>query len=474
MAENKSKLEEKLLIKKENTWLKIDKKLEKEIFGFSEEYKIFLTTTKTEREVVDYIIETATKHGFKPIEGVKNLKPGDKVIFTNMKKNVALAVIGKTPIEKGMKILASHIDSPRLDLKQKPLYEDSDAELALLKTHYYGGIKKYQWVNIPLALHGVISRADGKVVEVNIGEDPGDPVFVIGDLLPHLARGVQGSRELFEGIKGEELRIIVGGRPLAKEKNSKTKIKLNILDILNKKYGIVEEDLISAELEAVPALPTRDVGFDRSLIGGYAHDDRVCAYTSLMAICTLANPKKTALTMFFDKEEVGSIGATGAQSSFLELCTNELLERLSPNHRNISLRRSLVNSKAISGDVDAGLDPMFKEVHELQNAARLSHGITISKYGGARGKADSNDANAEYVGEIRRLYNSKKIPWQYAELGKVDEGGGGTVAKFLAKHNMQVIDCGPPVISMHSPFEIVSKSDVYYTYRAYKEFQLAE
>jgi aspartyl aminopeptidase len=469
-----SALEEKLSLKQESSWLNVNKKQQKDIFEFSEGYKEFLNKAKTEREVVEYITTIAKKNSFKPIDEVKKLKPGNRVIVSNLKKNIALAVIGKEPIRNGMKILTSHIDSPRLDLKQKPLYEDADSELALFKTHYYGGVKKYQWVNIPLAIHGVISRNDGKIIDVIIGEDPDDPVFVIGDLLPHLARKAQGKRELFDGIKGEELRLIVGSMPLKTEKEAKQKLKLNILDLLHKKYGVVEEDLISAELEVVPAIPTRDVGLDRSLVGGYGHDDRVCAYASLMAICELKDPDKTAMTIFYDKEEVGSYGATGAQSDFLELCTGEILEKLTPDYKYITLKKALANSKAISGDVDAGMHPLFKEVYEKQNAAKLGYGIVICKYGGARGKLGANDASAEYIGEIRSLFNKKKIPWQYAEMGKVDEGGGGTVARFITKYNMEVVDCGPPVISMHSPFEIVSKADLYFSYKAYKEFQLAK
>lgn len=469
-----SKLEEKLTHKQESSWLTISKKQEKDIMDFSEEYKKFLGQAKTEREVVDYLIAFAQKRGFKLIEKFKKLKAGDKVIITAKKKNVALAVIGKESLENGMKILASHIDSPRIDLKQKPLYEDEDSELTLFKTHYYGGIKKYQWVNIPLAIHGVISRGDGKVIDVNIGEDPDDPVFVIGDLLPHLARNVQGKRDIFEGIKGEELRVIVGSTPLKSEKNAKSKLKLNILNILNKKYGIVEEDLISAELEIVPAFMPRDVGLDRSMVGGYGQDDRVSAFASLMAICTIRNPKKTALSLFFDKEEVGSVGATGAQSDFIEYSVGEILDRLEPKYRFATLKRALANSKAISADVDAGMHPIFKEVYEKQNAARLGHGVVICKYGGARGKSGANDASAEFIGEIRRLFNKKKIPWQYAELGRVDEGGGGTVARFIAEYGMDIVDCGAPLISMHSPFEIANKADIYFSYLAFKEFQQAE
>jgi aspartyl aminopeptidase len=468
---DESALEERLSLKQESSWLKVSKKQERDIMDFAEGYKDFLGKAKTEREVVDYIIEVAQKHGFKPIEKMKTIKPGDRVIITSLKKNAALAVIGKAPIENGLRILASHIDSPRIDLKQKPLYEDKDSELALFKTHYYGGLKKYQWVNIPLAIHGVISRSDGKVIEVNIGEEPGDPVFVIGDLLPHLSRKVQGKRDLFEGIKGEELRLIAGSIPLKSEKNAKDKLKLNILNLLNKKYGIVEEDLISSELEIVPAMDPRDVGLDRSMVGGYGQDDRICAYTSLMAICSLRNPVKTALTLFFDKEEVGSVGATGAQSDFIEYTVGEIMERMTPKFRFATLKRALANSKAISADVDAGMHPVFKDVYEKQNAARLGYGIVLCKFGGMRGKAGANDARAEFVGEIRRLFNKKKIPWQYAELGRVDEGGGGTVSRFLAEYTMEIVDCGPPLLSMHSPFEVANKADIYFSYMAYKEFQ---
>jgi aspartyl aminopeptidase len=473
MAKKKQTLEEKLSAKYESAWLSIDKKTEKEIFDFADGFKDFLSRSKTERECVAFIEAMAKAHGFKPIDGMKSLKPGDRVIITNMKKVAALAVIGQEPIENGMKVVGSHIDSPRLDLKQKPLYEDTESDMALFKTHYYGGIKKYQWVNVPLALHGVIVRGDGKVVEVNIGEDPDDPIFVIGDLLPHLARKAQGERKLFDGITGEELRIIIGSRP-SSDKDSKSKFKLTILEILNKKYGIVEEDLITAELQAVPAYKCRDIGFDRSLIGGYGQDDRVCAYTSLMAICEVQKPAKTALALFFDKEEVGSIGATGAQGGFLEYALIQIMERLDPKFRYASLKKTLANSRALSADVDAGVDPMFKSVHELGNAAKLGMGIGICKFGGAGGKGGSNDANAEFFGEIRKLLNDKKIPWQYTELGKVDEGGGGTVARFLSEQNLQVIDCGPALISMHSPLEISSKADVYFTYRTFLEFHRAK
>jgi len=474
MTKKKQTLEEKLSVKEETSWQDVTKAQEKKIYDFAEDYKAFLTKSKTERETVDFIIEIAKKNGFKQLEKTKKLKAGDKVVFTSMGKLAALAVIGKEPIENGMKVVASHIDTPRIDLKQKPLYEDPDSELALLKTHYYGGIKKYQWTNIPLALHGIIIKSDGKAINVTIGEDPEDPVLVIGDLLPHLSYKAQAERKMPEVIKGEELRIIIGNRPSKSDKDAKSKLKLNILEILNKKYNIVEEDLISAELQIVPATPARDVGLDRSMVGGYGHDDRVCAYTSLRAIMDTDKPKKTALALFFDKEEVGSIGATGAQGGFFEMAVGEMLEKAVPNYRYSILKRAMANSRALSADVDAGVHPTFKSVHELGNAAKLGHGMGICKFGGARGKYASNDANAEFLGELRRLFNKTKVPWQYTELGKVDEGGGGTVARFLSEHNLEVIDCGPPLISMHSPFEIASKVDIYSTYRAFCEFHKAE
>ena len=473
MAKKKQTLEDRLTTKQETAWQGVTRAQEKKIYDFAEDYKAFLSESKTERESVEFIVAAAKKKGFKNLSDYKKLKAGDKVIFTNMGKTAALAVIGTDPIERGMKVVGSHIDSPRIDLKQKPLYEDADSETALFKTHYYGGIKKYQWVNIPLALHGVIIKGDGKTINVTIGEDQDDPVFIIGDLLPHLAYKAQADRKMSDVIKGEELRIIIGNRP-STDKDAKNKLKLNILEILNKKYGIIEEDLISAELIVVPATKARDVGLDRSMVGGYGQDDRVCAYGSLRAIMDIEKPRKTALALFFDKEEVGSIGATGAQGGFFELAVGEMLEKAVPNYRYSVLKRAMANSRALSADVDAGVHPMFKGVHELDNAAKLGHGMGICKYGGARGKSGSNDANAEFLGELRHLFNEKKVPWQYTELGKVDEGGGGTIARFLSEHNLEVIDCGPPLISMHSPFEIASKVDIYSTYRAFVEFQKAD
>ncbi|MCK5038738.1 MAG: aminopeptidase [Thermoplasmata archaeon] len=465
-----SALEKKLTLKTESAWNDADKKTVKAIQDFGEGYKEFLRVGKTEREVVDLTVKIIEKKGFKSIDKYKKLKAGDKVYMVNKGRVMAMAVIGKKGLDDGFRMIASHVDSPRIDLKQKPLYEDSDIELALFKTHYYGGIKKYQWVNIPLAIHGVVVKADGKKVNIVIGEDESDPVFVIGDLLPHLAHKTQGTRTLFEGIKGEELVILAGHQPLSSEKDAKNKIKLHILKLLNDKYGITEEDLISAELEAVPAMNPRDVGLDRSMIGAYGQDDRACAYTSLMALLDIEKPEMTNIAYFFDKEEVGSIGATGAQSNYLELSVSQIMAKLDPDFKYFHLKTIISKSIALSADVDVAVHPVFKEVHELNNAARIGHGIVICKFGGARGKGGANDATAEYMGQVRTIFNKNKIPWQSAELGRVDEGGGGTVARFLAENNIDVVDCGPALLSMHSPYEISSKADIYHTYRAYRSF----
>jgi aspartyl aminopeptidase len=465
----RTKLEDKLSMKKESLWLKAKKKKIEDIFDFSEGYKNFLDDAKTEREAVNSIIKIVENFGFKPVDNAKKMKPGDKFYIINRNKNVAIITIGSEAFENGLNVIVSHIDSPRLDLKQHPLYEDKEAKLALLKTHYYGGIKKYQWVGIPLSLHGRIIKNDGKEVDVVVGEKTGEPIFTIPDLLPHLAGKTQENRKLFEGIKGEELNVLAGSMPLKDEK-AEQQIKLWILNYLHKKYGIVEEDLVSAELEIVPAFNAMDVGFDKSLIGAYGQDDRICAYTSLMAICNVKKPHKTCIAVFYDKEEIGSEGNTGAKSRLLENVVDKLLNLKNPSYSDSTLRKIFEKTKAISADVTGGVDPSFKDVHELSNAARLGYGIVISKYTGGGGKYLSSDANAEYVGEIRQLLNRNKIAWQSAELGKVDEGGGGTVAKYMAELNMDIIDCGPPIIGMHSPFEVSSKADVYSTYEAYKAF----
>jgi aspartyl aminopeptidase len=464
----KSNLEEKLSMKNEPGWVKMGKEKEKKVFSFCDGYMDFMLNAKTERESVSEIIKNAKKNNFKNIKNVKNLKPGMRVYTVNREKNIALAVIGKKPIEKGLNIVVSHIDSPRLDLKPNPLYENKDAGVALFKTHYYGGIRKYHWVNVPLALHGKVIKRNGESVSIKIGENPDEPVFIIPDLLPHLSKKVQDTRKLNEGIKGEEPNILVGSIPV-KNKDVKEKIKIAVLDRLNKQYGIVEEDFVSAELEAVPAIIPRDIGFDKSMIGAYGQDDKICAYTSLIAVNETKNPEKTCVALFVEKEEIGSDGNTGMKSMFFEELVSDLV-RLTTDYSEIKVKNALSNSKALSGDVNAALDPTFKEVFETKNASKLGFGIVITKYTGGGGKYSASDASAEYVGKIRKLFNDKKIAWQTGELGKVDEGGGGTVAKYLAEYNMDVLDCGPPILAMHAPYEVSSKADVYSAYEAYKAF----
>lgn len=465
----KVKLEDKLAVKKETAWKGMSKTMKKKVFDFADAYKAFMGIVKTERKAVREIVALAEEKGFVELDSATDIKPGTGLYKVNKNKSVAVFVVGKKPLTEGMNIIASHIDSPRLDLKQNPLYEDTDAEVALFKTHYYGGIRKYQWVNLPLALHGKVILGNGKEIEMAIGDKEDDPIFIIPDLLPHLAYKVQNERKLPEGIKGEELNILVGHIPIA-DKNVKKKIKVHILDILNKEYGMKEEDFISAEFEAVPAGQPRDLGLDRSMIVAYGQDDRACAYTSLSAILDMKTPKRTCLAFFFDKEEIGSEGVSGVQSRFFDIVISDLLERMQPDCRDMDLRKVIANSKSISADVEVALHPTFKEVHEVTNAARMGMGVALTKYTGAFGKARASDANAEYVGQIRNLWNSKRIPWQAAEMGKVDEGGGGTVALFLARHNLDVIDCGPPLLAMHSPMEVSSKADLYNAYRAYRAF----
>lgn len=465
----KSKLEEKLTRKLELVWDKLSEKEKKTVFKFSKNYMDFLAKAKTEREAVAEIVKFAEKNGFKSIEDVDSPKPGSRIYITNRNKNIALIVLGSEPIENGVKIIASHIDAPRLDLKQNPLYEDDDTKLALFKTHYYGGIKKYQWVNQPLAVHGRVVKEDGGVVDIVIGEDPNEPAFTITDLEPHLYHKTQAKRKLPEGVKGEELNVLVGSVPI-KDDEAKVKVKLWVLDYLNKKYGIVEEDFTTAELEIVPAGMPRDIGFDKSMVGAYGQDDRICAYSSMEAIAALKKPKKTAIALFFDKEEIGSEGNTAVKSRFLENMVGELIELINPDYRYSVLRKALSKSQALSSDVTGGVNPNYKDVHEIKNAPKVGYGLVITKFTGAGGKFSSSDANAEYIGELRRLFNKNKIPWQTGELGKVDEGGGGTIAKFLAEHSMEVVDCGPAVLSLHAPFEIASKADLYSTFQGYKVF----
>ncbi len=474
MAKKNGSKDSELALKKEFIWNEVIKSKKKfgNIMNFAQDYMDFLDSAKTERECVEHILEMLDENGgWKDLEKTDKIKKGGRYYIQNRNKGLALMVIGKKGLTEGLKIVGAHIDSPRLDLKQRPLFEDGDTKLAMLRTHYYGGIKKYQWVSRPLALHGIAILSNGKRVEINIGEEPEDPVFTIPDLLIHLYGEKQKSRKVAQAIKGEELLIMVGSIPVEGEKIKK-RVKTNILKVLNKRYGIKEVDFISAELEAVPAERVREVGFDRSMIGGYGQDDRICSYTATRAIMDLKGvPERTALVLLFDKEEIGSEGNTGARSRFTEYAIGELLIReLKGKYNYQHLRRCLRNTKALSADVNGAVNPIFKDVHEKQNAAYLGKGICLTKFTGRRGKAGSSDANAEFVAEIIQMLTKKNIPWQTGELGKVDEGGGGTVAKFLAEHDMEVIDSGPAIMSMHSPFEVSSKADVYYTYRAYGAF----
>ncbi len=446
-----------------NTWSKYQDQDYKNVMDFNEGYKAYISEGKTERACVKASIRLAKEYGFKDISEFDSLKAGDKVYVVNKKKNIALFVMGEKPLVEGMRILGAHIDSPRLDLKQNPLYE-SDG-FALLDTHY-GGVKKYQWVTIPLSLHGVVVKKDGSVIDVVIGEDDNDPVVGITDLLIHLS-ATQLQKTADKVIEGENLDVNVGSIPLDSEE--KDAVKANVLKLLKEKYDIEEEDFLSAEIEVVPSGKARDFGLDRSMILGYGHDDRVCAYTSLMAILETNNPTYTSCCILVDKEEIGSVGATGAQSLFFENTIAELLH-LCGDDSYLSLKRTMTNSQMLSSDVSAGFDPLYKEVNDAKNAAYLGNGIVFNKYTGARGKSGSNDANPEYMAKLRQIMDEAKIHFQTAELGKVDQGGGGTIAYILGNYNMDVIDAGIAVLNMHAPYEIVSKVDVYEGYLAYKVF----
>ncbi|WP_459129465.1 aminopeptidase [Guggenheimella bovis] len=439
-------------------------KLEK----LSKEYIRFLSDAKTEREFVKETIALVEKKGFKNIHDMKELKPGDKVYSVNMDKNVFLFVMGKEPLEKGMNLLGAHIDSPRLDLKQNPLYESN--ELALLETHYYGGVKKYQWVAMPLAMHGVVFKEDGTRIDISIGEDENDPVIGISDLLPHLAKD-QMAKNMREGVTGEDLNILIGSRPLAQEKDEEVKnaIKKNILNILETKYNIDEEDFVSAEIEVVPAGKARDYGLDRSMIIGYGHDDRVCAYASLVALLDVKAPKRTIGCILVDKEEVGSYGATGMHSRAFENTVYELLEKMGKEDDK-SRRDAITNSMMLSSDVSAAFDPNYPSVNEDKNTAFFNRGLCINKYTGAGGKSGCNDANPEFIAKIRSVFNKNNVHWQTGELGKVDQGGGGTIAYIMGNMGMQVIDAGVAVQNMHAPWEVISKADLYEAFKGYKAF----
>ena len=446
-----------------NTWEKYKDNLN-EVMEYNEGYKDYISKNKTERACVKDSIRLAKEKGFKPLDSFETLKPGDKVYVNNTDKNIALFVIGNNPLTEGMRILGAHIDSPRMDLKQNPLYESEGFVLA--DTHYYGGVKKYQWVTIPLSLYGVVAKKDGTVVDVVIGEDDNDPVVGISDLLIHLAAD-QLDKKAAKVIEGENLDVTLGNMPLVGEE--KDAVKANILKLLKDKYDIEEEDFVSAEIEVVPSGKARDYGLDRSMIAGYGHDDRVCAYTSLTAILDMDVCDYTCCTILVDKEEIGSVGATGAHSLFFENTVGEMLVKMGIDSF-VQTRLTLSRSKMLSSDVSAGVDPLYVSVNDKKNAAYLGNGIVFNKYTGARGKSGSNDASAEYVARIRAVMDDAKIHYQTAELGKVDQGGGGTIAYILGNYNMDVIDAGIAVLNMHSPMEIVSKVDVYETYQAYKAF----
>ncbi|MGV3025956.1 aminopeptidase [Clostridium thermobutyricum] len=451
-----------------NAWNKYDENGIKEIFSFCEGYKDFMSKCKTERECVKESIEIAEKHGFVDLKEVinsgKRLKAGDKVYANNMDKALALFVIGTEPLEKGLKILGAHIDSPRLDLKQNPLYEDS--ELALLETHYYGGVKKYQWVTLPLAIHGVVAKKDGSKIDVVIGEDDSDPVVGISDLLIHLSADQLG-KTAAKVIEGEDLNVLVGSMPLKDEE--KNAVKANVLKLLKEKYDFEEEDFLSAELEVVPAGKARDYGLDRSMVMAYGHDDRVCSYTSLLALLEVENLDRTAVCLLVDKEEVGSIGATGMHSKFFENMVAEVMDR-TEGYSELKMRRCLSSSRMLSSDVSAAFDPNYPGVMERKNSAFFGKGLVFNKYTGARGKGGCNDANAEYMAALRAMMEKHDVTFQTAELGKVDQGGGGTIAYILAEYGMEVIDCGVALQNMHAPWEIASKVDIYETKKGYVAF----
>ena len=459
---------------RENSWLSYTDEDDKNVEVLAGEYKEFLSKCKTERECTEYFTKEAEACGYQDLNKLiaqgTRLKAGDKVYGVGMGKTIALFQIGKQPLTEGMNILCAHIDSPRLDLKQNPLYEDTD--LAYLDTHYYGGVKKYQWVTLPLAMHGVIAKKDGSVVTINLGEKPEDPVFGVSDLLIHLSAD-QLEKKAAKVIEGEALDILVGSMPLEakteEEKKTKELVQANVLKILKDAYGVEEEDFLSAEIEIVPAGPARDYGFDRSMIMGYGHDDRVSAYPSISAIGEMEKPERTSVCLLVDKEEIGSVGATGMESRFFENMTAEVMNACG-DYNELKLRRALQNSKVLSSDVSAAFDPNYPGVMEKKNAAYFGRGLVFNKYTGSRGKSGSNDAGAEYVAEIRRIMDDNQVYFQTAELGKVDQGGGGTIAYILGNYNMQVIDSGVAVLNMHAPWEIISKADLYEAKCGYKAF----
>ncbi len=453
-----------LTYSRKNGFTNIEKEEKDRIFKFCEEYRCFLNNAKTEREFCDDAFKALEECGFVSLESKKELKAGDKVYAVNRGKGVFAAVIGKEALSKGINLIGAHIDSPRLDLKPNPLYEDGG--LAFFKTHYYGGIKKFQWLTIPLSIHGIIVKKDGTQIRVNIGEEDGDPIFCISDILPHLGQE-QAKKKLGEAIPGELLNVILGN---IEAEADKEKVKYNVLAYLNQKYDITEEDFLSSEIEIVPAFPAKDLGFDRSMIAGYGHDDRVCAYTALRAIMDMGTPNKTAVCLLVDKEEIGSMGCTGMQSRYFENIMAKICILKEKECSDFYLRDVLSNSACLSADVGAAFDPNFPETAEKNNTPYLNNGLLLTKYTGSRGKSGASDANAEFVAKIRGIFGENGVAWQVGELGKVDAGGGGTIAQFVANLDMEVIDCGVALLSMHSPYEIAGKFDIYMAYKGYKAF----
>ena len=460
-AMNAKELAKELLNTRKNGFFQVTDEVIAEADEFSEGYKAFLDAAKTERESVDFAVAVAEKNGFVEFDPTCKYQPGDKVYYNNRGKAICLAVIGTEGCKNGVRIAAAHIDNPRIDLKPIPLYEST--EMVYLKTHYYGGIKKYQWTAIPLAMHGVIVKRDGEVIQVRIGEEPGDPQFTITDILPHLGQD-QMQKTLGAAFTGEDLNILIGSRPV-RDEDAALAYKLNIMKLLNEKYGVVEADFISAEISFVPAFKAVDIGFDRSLIGAYGHDDRVCSYPALEAILDCETPVQTVITVLADKEEVGSMGNTGLNSEFMRYFIADLAQAEGYEPRHV-----ISKSTCISADVTAAYDPHYANAYEAQNSCYVNGGLGVSKYTGSRGKGGTSDANAEYVAKIRKVFDDAGVIWQIGELGKVDQGGGGTVAQYVANLNIDVIDVGVPVLSMHAPFEVVSKLDVYMAYKGFKAF----
>ena len=453
-----------LAYRRQSAWERMSESEKNLSSAFNEDYKAFLSAFKTEREVTAAAKNILHKAGFRHLEGSNRLRPGDRVYTVNRHKTVVAAIIGKEPFGGGMNIIGAHIDSPRLDLKPQPIYEEEG--LVFLKTHYYGGIKKYQWLSVPLSLHGVVVKSDGTTINLVIGENHGEHVFT--GLLPNLAKD-QMNKKMIDAIPGESMNVLAGGIPL-RDQEIKDRFKLAILEHLNKLYDIVEEDLISAEIELVPAWPAKDIGFDRSFIGGYGQDDRVCAYTSLRALVEINVPAQTSLVVLADKEETGSSGNTGMESAFFTNVVAEIVSRFVPVYYDLLPKRVLANSRALSADVNVALDPNYGDVVEKANTARLGCGLVLTKYTGSRGKYSTSDAHAETVAYVRRVFNDAGVVWQTGELGKVDQGGGGTIAHLMAAHGMDVLDCGVALLGMHSPFEVASKADIYMAYKGYKAF----